>query len=67
MRAPLQAKTGWEWPRKRANENYCSYQFLPDPEKRIRKKQQKKFKKEEKTPLWLMFMPKQDGKGRERE
>ena len=30
--ASFQAKTGWERPRKRANKNYRSNQFLPDPE-----------------------------------
>ena len=28
----LQAKTGWERPRKRENKNYRSHQFLLDPE-----------------------------------
>ena len=31
IRDSLQAKTGWERPRKRENKNYCSDQFLPDP------------------------------------
>ena len=30
--ASFQAKIGWEWPRKRENKNYRSYQFLPDRE-----------------------------------
>ena len=38
--ASFQAKPGWERPRKRENKNYRSYQFLPDPEQRIQKKQQ---------------------------
>ena len=29
--ASFQAKTVWERPRKRENENYRSDQFLPDP------------------------------------
>ena len=29
--ASLQAKTGWEWQRKRVNKNYRSNQFLPNP------------------------------------
>ena len=41
----FQAKTGWERPRKREYKNYRSYQFLPDQYQRIRKKQQKIFKK----------------------
>ena len=38
IRAYLQAKTGWERPRKRVNKNYRSVQFLPDPKLKIRKK-----------------------------
>ena len=30
-RASLQAKTGWERPKKRYNKNYHFDQFLPDP------------------------------------
>ena len=60
--ASFQAKTGWERPRKSENKNYCSDQFLPDPLKRIPKKQQKI----KKTPLWLLFKPKQVGKHQER-
>ena len=37
-RASLQAKTGWERPKKRYNKNYRSDQFLPDPKLKIRKK-----------------------------
>ena len=40
-RAFLQAKTGWERPRKRENKNHRSDQFLPDPKQKILKKQQK--------------------------
>ena len=29
--ASFQAKTGWEWPRKSENKNYCFDHFLPDP------------------------------------
>ena len=38
IRAYLQAKTGWERPRKIVNKNYRSDQFLPDPKLKIRKK-----------------------------
>ena len=41
----FQAKPGWERQRMREIKNYRSYTFLPDPEQRIQKKQQKKFKK----------------------
>ena len=37
-RASLQAKTGWERPRKRENKNYRSDQFLPDQKQIILKK-----------------------------
>ena len=37
-RAFLQAKTGWETPRKRENKNHRSDQFLPDPKQKILKK-----------------------------
>ena len=43
--ASFQAKIGWERPRKSENKNYCSDQFLPDPLKRIPKKQEKNSKK----------------------
>ena len=39
--ASFQAKTGWDWLRKGESKNYCSIQFLPNPEQRIPKKQQK--------------------------
>ena len=42
--ASFQAKIGWKSPRKKENKNYRSDQFLPDPEQRIPKKQQKKKK-----------------------
>ena len=38
IRAYLQAKTGWERPRKRVNKNYRFDQFLPNPKLKIRKK-----------------------------
>ena len=57
--ASFQAKIGWKSPRKKENKNYRSDQFLPDPEQRIPKKQQKK-----KKSLWLLFKPKQFGKSR---
>ena len=47
----LQAKTGWERPRKRENKNYRSHQFLPDPEQRIRKKHRKKNSKKLKNTI----------------
>ena len=40
--ALFQAKTGWEWLRKRENKNYRSDQFLRNSLQRISKKQQKK-------------------------
>ena len=43
--ASFQAKTGWERPGKSENKNYRSDQFLPDPLKRIPKKQQNNSKK----------------------
>ena len=42
--ASFQAKTSWESARKSENKNYRSDQFLPDPLKRIPKKQQKNSK-----------------------
>ena len=39
--ASFQARIGWEKPRNSENENYHSDHFLPDPEQRISKKQQK--------------------------
>ena len=39
--ASFQSKIGWKSPRKKENKNYLSDQFLPDPEYRIPKKQQK--------------------------
>ena len=40
----FQAKTGWEWLRKRENKNYRSDQFLLNPEQRIPEKQKKNSK-----------------------
>ena len=60
--ASFQAKTSWERSRKSENKNYRSYQFLPDPEQRIPKKSEKNSKNQE-TSLWLLFKPKQVGKG----
>ena len=56
----FQAKIGCERPRKKENKNYRSDRFLPNPEYRIKKKKQKKLKK---ISLWLLFKPKQVGKG----
>ena len=63
--ASFQAKIGWKRPRKRENKNYCSVPFLPDAKQKIPKKQQKN-SRNYKTPLRLIFKPKQVGKGRER-
>ena len=60
--ASFQAKTGWDWLRKGESKNYCSIQFLPNPEQRIPKKSEKNSKNQE-TSLWLLFKPKQVGKG----
>ena len=60
--ASFQSKTGWKMLRKSENKNYRSDQFLPDLEQRIPKKQQKN-SKNQKTSLWLLFKPKQVGKG----
>ena len=60
--ASFQSKTGWKMLRKSENKNYHSDQFLPDLEQRIPKKQQKN-SKNQKTSLWLLFKPKQVGKG----
>ena len=43
--ASFQAKISWERPRKSENKKNRSDEFLPDPEFRILKKQQKKFRK----------------------
>ena len=43
--ASFQAKIGWERPRKSENKKNGSDEFLLDPEYRIPKKKQKKFKK----------------------
>ena len=61
----FQAKTRWKRPRKSENKNYGSDPFLLNPFKRIQKKKQKN-SKNYKTPLWLLFKPKQVGKGQER-
>ena len=62
--ASFQAKTSRERPRNRENKNYRSDQFLPDSKQNIPKKQQKN-SKNCKTPLRLLFKPKQLGKGQE--
>ena len=61
--ATFQAKIGWKRRRKRENKNCLSVPFLPDGKYKIPKKE----KKNKKIPLWLHFMPKQVGKGREKE
>ena len=65
--ASFQAKKGWDRPRRREHKNYRSDQFLSNLESIIPKKSQKNLKKNQKTPLWLLFKPKQVGKGLERE
>ena len=62
----LEAKRGQESPRKRANKKNRSVVFLPDPQQKVPKKQQKN-SKIQKIPSQLRFKPKQDGKGYERE
>ena len=42
--ASFQTKIGWKRLRKRSNKNYRSDYFRPDPEQRIKKKQQKNSK-----------------------
>ena len=61
--ASFQAKIGWKRGRKRENKNCISVRFLPDGKYKIPKKE----KKNKKIPLWLHFMPKLVGKGREKE
>ena len=56
--ASFQARIGWEKPRNSENENYHSDHFLPDPEQRISKKQQKI----KKTQLWFLFNQNRFGK-----
>ena len=58
----FQVKTGWKSLRKSENKNYRSDQILYDSLQGIAKKLQKNSK----TPLWLLFKPKQVGKNRER-
>ena len=43
--ATFKAKIGWKRHRKRENKNYRSVSFLPDPQLKIPKKQQKNSKK----------------------
>ena len=62
--ASFQAKEGWKRLRKRENKNYNSITILPDGLEKIPKKQPKKLKKK---TIRVLFKPKQDGKGRERE
>ena len=64
--ASLQAIIGWERLGKIENKNYCFVSFPPDVKQKIPKKQQKN-SKNKKIQLWLHFMPKQVGKGRERQ
>ena len=64
--ASFQAKTGWETSIKRENKNYRSDQFLPDPDQRISKKQQKN-SKNLKNLITISFQAKTGWKGQERE
>ena len=64
--ASFQAKIGWKMRRKGENKNCRFVSFLHDGQQKIPKKQQK-ISKNKKTLLWLLFKPKQDGKGSERE
>ena len=61
--ASFQAKKSWERLRKRENKKNRSDQFFPTCNREF----QKNSKKLKKKPLWLLFKPKQVGKGRERE
>ena len=58
--ASFQAKIGWKRRRNRENKNCLSVPFVLDGKYKIPGKNKK-------MPLWLQFMPKQDGKCRERE
>ena len=61
----FQVKAGWKSLRKSENKNYRSDQILYDSLQGIAKKLQKN-SKNSKTPLWLLFKPKQVGKDWER-
>ena len=63
--ASFQAKTGWE--RQRKSEKKKNLSFRSVPTQPITKNSKKNSKKIKKTPLWLLFKPKQVGKARERE
>ena len=43
--ALFQSNIGWKRARKTENKNHCSVSFLPDAQKKIKKKIVKKFKK----------------------
>ena len=64
--ASFQAIIGWKSLRKGENRKNRSDESLPDTEQRIPKKQEKNLKNL-KTPSWILFKPKQNGKGWERE
>ena len=55
-----QVKIGWKRMRKSENKNYRSVPFIPDAKQKFRKEQQK-YSKNQKIPLWLHFNPKQVG------
>ena len=66
--ASFRAKIGWKSPRKSENKNYCSVPFRSYPmHNGKQQKNSKKIKNIKRKPLWRYFMPKQDGKGCERE
>ena len=60
----LQARTGWTRPRNRENKNYSSDQFPSDSYQRIRKKQQKYFKKLKKHHYGFFSSQNKQGKCR---
>ena len=62
--ASFQAKTGWERQRK-SEKKKLSFRSIPTQP--ITKNSKKNSKKIKKTPLQLLFKPKQVGKARERE
>ena len=51
-----QVKIGWKMIRKSENKNYRSVPFLPDAKQKFRKEQQK-YSKNQKIPLWLRKRP----------
>ena len=62
----FQAKIGWKWMRKREIKIIVLFRSYPMQNRKFQKGA-KKYKKNQKIPLWLHFMPKQAGKGYERQ